>query len=165
MKYEAAKAKIKDYDSRATEFYAAEDNVFRLAAFLNTAGNIQLRDGTNKISEQQMTEAGSAARNMFLDYDIDARAIRALRQSFLPFVSWPYAAAGVLGRIAIEKPWAMTNMLMSIALIAAATGGADDEEDRKVAPEYLREKSLMGLGPYMHMRVPFMGDQEIPCVL
>lgn len=162
MKYEAAKAKIKDYDSRATEFYAAEDNVFRLAAFLNTAGNIQLRDGTNKISEQQMTEAGSAARNMFLDYDIDARAIRALRQSFLPFVSWPYAAAGVLGRIAIEKPWAMTNMLMSIALIAAATGGADDEEDRKVAPEYLREKSLMGLGPYMHMRVPFMGDQENP---
>jgi len=162
MKYEAAKAKIKDYDSKATEFYAAEDNVFRLAAFLNTAGNIQLRDGTNKISEQQMTEAGSAARNMFLDYDIDARAIRALRQSFLPFVSWPYAAAGVLGRIAIEKPWAMTNMLMSIALIAAATGGADDEEDRKAAPEYLREKSLMGLGPYMHMRVPFMGDQENP---
>lgn len=162
MKYEAAKAKIKDYDSKATEFYAAEDNVFRLAAFLNTAGNIQLRDGTNKISEQQMTEAGSAARNMFLDYDIDARAIRALRQSFLPFVSWPYAAASVLGRIAIEKPWAMTNMLMSIALIAAATGGADDEEDRKAAPEYLREKSLMGLGPYMHMRVPFMGDQENP---
>ncbi len=162
MKYEAAKAKLKDYDSKATEFYAAEDNVFRLAAFLNTAGNIQLRDNTNKLSEQQMTEAGSAARNMFLDYDIDARAIRALRQSFLPFVSWPYAAAGVLGRIAIEKPWAMTNMLMSVALIAAATGGADDEEDRKAAPEYLREKSLMGLGPYMHMRVPFMGDQENP---
>lgn len=162
MKYEAAKAKVKEYDSKATEFYAAEDNVFRLAAFLNTAGNIQLRDGTNKLSEQQMTESGAAARNMFLDYDIDARAIRALRQSFLPFVSWPYAAAGVLGRIAIEKPWAMANMMMSIALIAAATGGEDDEEARKAGPKYLREKSLMGLGPYMHMRVPFMGDEQNP---
>jgi hypothetical protein len=162
MKYEAAKAKVKEYDSKATEFYAAEDNVFRLAAFLNTAGNIQLRDGTNKLSEQQMTESGAAARNMFLDYDIDARAVRALRQSFLPFVSWPYAAAGVLGRIAIEKPWAMANMMMSIALIAAATGGEDDEEARKAGPKYLREKSLMGLGPYMHMRVPFMGDEQNP---
>lgn len=162
MKYEAAKAKLKEYDSKATEFYAAEDNVFRLAAFLNTAGNIQLRDGTNKLSEQQMVESGAAARNMFLDYDIDARAIRALRQSFLPFVSWPYAAAGVLGRLAIEKPWAMTNMLMSVALIAAATGGAEDEEDRKNAPKYIREKSLMGLGPYMHIRIPFMGDEQNP---
>ena len=162
MKYEAAKAKLKEYDSKATEFYAAEDNVFRLAAFLNTAGNIQLRDGTNKLSEQQMVESGAAARNMFLDYDIDARAIRALRQSFLPFVSWPYAAAGVLGRIAIEKPWAMANMMMSIAAIAAATGGDDDEEARKVAPDNIREKALMGLGPYMHMRVPFMGDEQNP---
>jgi hypothetical protein len=162
MKYEAAKAKVKGYDDKFTEFYAAEDNVFRLAAFLNTAGNIQLRDGTNKLSEAQMVESGAAARNMFLDYDIDARAIRALRQSFLPFVSWPYAAAGVLGRLAIEKPWAMTNMLMSVALIAAATGGAEDEEDRKVAPKNIRERSLMGLGPYMHIRVPFMGDEQNP---
>jgi hypothetical protein len=162
MKYEAAKAKVKAIDSKATEFYAAEDNVFRLAAFLNTAANIQLRDGTNKLSEQQMVESGAAARNMFLDYDIDARAIRALRQSFLPFVSWPYAAAGVLGRIAIEKPWAMANMMMSIAAIAAATGGDDDEEARKVAPDNIREKALMGLGPYMHMRVPFMGDEQNP---
>lgn len=162
MKYEAAKAKVKAIDSKATEFYAAEDNVFRLAAFLNTAANIQLRDGTNKLSEQQMVESGAAARNMFLDYDIDARAIRALRQSFLPFVSWPYAAAGVLGRIAIEKPWAMANMMMSIAAIAAATGGDDDEEARKVAPDNVREKALMGLGPYMHMRVPFMGDEQNP---
>lgn len=162
MKYEAAKAKLKEYDSVATEFYAAEDNVFRLAAFLNTAGNIQLRDGTSRLSEQQMVESGAAARNMFLDYDIDARAIRALRQSFLPFVSWPYAAAGVLGRLAIEKPWAVTNMLMSVALIAAATGGAEDEEDRKNAPKYIREKSLMGLGPHMHIRVPFMGDEQNP---
>lgn len=162
MKYEAAKSKVKEYDSKVTEFYAAEDNVFRLAAFLNTAGNVQLRDGTGKLTEQQMVESGAAARDMFLDYDIDARAIRALRQSFLPFVSWPYAAAGVLGRLAIEKPWAMTNMLMSLALISAVTGGSDDEEDRKSAPAYLRDKAMMGLGPYMHMRVPFMGDEQNP---
>jgi hypothetical protein len=161
--YERAKAQLAKYDNKASEIYAAEDNVFRLAAFLNTAGNIQLRDGTKSLNADQLEEAGLAGRKMFLDYDIDARAIRAMRQSFMPFISWSYAIMPVLGRIAIEKPWAMANVLMTYALMQAALGGGEDEEEkRKVAPDYLRDRAWGGLGPYMHMRLPFVGDEENP---
>lgn len=160
--YEKNKARIARYDNIVTDVYAAEDNVFRFAAFLNTAGNIQLRDGTRTLTKPQMEEAGLAARKMFLDYDIDARAIRALRQSFMPFVSWSYAIMPVLGRMAIEKPWAIANVLMAYALMSAAMEGDDEEEVRKAAPEYLRDRAWGGLGPYMHLRIPFVGDAENP---
>ncbi len=161
--YERAKAQLVKYDNMASELYAAEDNVFRLAAFLNVAGNIQVRDGSKTLSSEQLEEAGLAGRKLFLDYDIDARAIRAMRQSFMPFISWSYAIMPVLGRIAIEKPWAMANVLMTYALMQAALGGGEDEEEkRKVAPEYLRDRAWGGLGPYMHMRLPFLGDDQNP---
>lgn len=161
-KYEKLKAKVANFDAKATEIYAAEDNIFRLAAFLSVAGNIQMRDNTSMLNKEQLHEAGVAARKLFLDYDIDARAIRAMRQSFMPFISWSYAVMPVLGRIMIEKPWTMANVLLAYGLVSAATGGDDDEELRKAAPEYLRDKSFGGLGPYMHIRLPFLGDDENP---
>ena len=160
--YEKNKARLARVDNLASDVYAAEDNVFRLAAFLNVAGNLQVREGTKTLTQAQMEEAGLAARKMFLDYDIDARVIRAMRQSFLPFISWSYAIMPVLGRMAIEKPWAMTNVLMAYALMSAAMEGDDEEEMRKAAPDYLRNRAWGGLGPYMHLRVPFIGDDENP---
>ena len=160
--YEKNKARLARVDNLASDVYAAEDNVFRLAAFLNVAGNLQVREGTKTLTRAQMEEAGLAARKMFLDYDIDARAIRAMRQSFLPFISWSYAIMPVLGRMAIEKPWAMANVLMAYALMSAAMEGDDEDEMRKAAPDYLRDRAWGGLGPYMHLRVPFIGDAENP---
>ena len=156
-----AKAKGAGFDARVSNLYAAGDNIFRLAAFMQTAGNLQVRDGTNTLTDAQMLEAGIAARKMFLDYDIDARWVRAARQSVLPFVSWSYAIMPVLGRIAITKPWAMVNMLTAIGLMSAVFDG-DDEDWRETGPEQVRERSLWGLGPHMYMRIPFLGDDENP---
>jgi hypothetical protein len=164
-KFEQAKSTLKGWKDNAVEVYAAEDNVFRFAAFLETAGNVQLRDGTKQLNAKQLEEVGLAARKMFLDYDIDARAIRAARQTFLPFVSWSYAIIPVLGRIAVTKPWAIVNMMASVMLMQAALGGEEDDELRKKGPDYLRERSLFGLGPYMHMRIPFVGDDQNPTYL
>lgn len=163
--FEKAKSKLASWRDNAAEIYAAEDNVFRFAAFLETAGNVQLRDGTKQLDAKQLEEVGLAARKMFLDYDIDARAIRAARQTFLPFVSWSYAIMPVLGRMAVTKPWAIVNMMASVMLMQAALGGEDDDELRKQGPDYLRERSLFGLGPYMHMRIPFVGDDQNPTYL
>lgn len=161
--YEKTKAGLQKLRDKSKEVYAAEDNIFRLAAFLNTAGNIQFRDKTSTISEEQMKEAGKAAKDMFLDYDIDARAVRAARQSVLPFVSWTYAIMPVLGRIAVDKPWTIANVMIAYMLAQAALGGGedDDEELRKAGPKYIRDKAL-GVGPYMFLRLPFMGDDENP---
>jgi hypothetical protein len=163
--FEQTKAKLAGWKDNAVEIYAAEDNVFRFAAFLETAGNVQLRDGSKQLDAKQLEEVGLAARKMFLDYDIDARAIRAARQTFLPFVSWSYAIMPVLGRIAVTKPWAIVNMMASVMLMQAALGGEEDDELRKKGPDYLRERSLFGLGPYMHMRIPFVGDDQNPTYL
>ena len=163
--FEQTKAKLTGWKDNAVEIYAAEDNVFRFAAFLETAGNVQLRDGTKQLDAKQLEEIGLASRKMFLDYDIDARAIRAARQTFLPFVSWSYAIMPVLGRIAVTKPWAIVNMMASVMLMQAALGGEEDDELRKKGPDYLRERSLFGLGPYMHMRIPFVGDDQNPTYL
>jgi hypothetical protein len=163
--FEQTKSKLASWKDNAVEIYAAEDNVFRFAAFLETAGNVQLRDGTKQLDAKQLEEVGLAARKMFLDYDIDARAIRAARQTFLPFVSWSYAIMPVLGRIAVTKPWAIVNMMASVMLMQAALGGEEDDELRKQGPDYLRERSLFGLGPYMHMRIPFVGDDQNPTYL
>jgi hypothetical protein len=126
------------------------------------AGNLQARDGTKELSPAQTTEAGIAARKMFLDYDIDARWVRAARQSVLPFVSWSYAIMPVLGRLAITRPWAMVNMLTAIAIMNSIMDDEDDEEWRKKGPEAVRDKALWGMGPHMYMRVPFLGDDQNP---
>ena len=146
-------------DNFFTEVYAAGDNVFRLAAFLNTAGNIQAAAGDKSLSDSQIREAGLAARKLFLDYDIDARWVRAARQSFLPFVSWAYAITPVLGRLAIEKPWTMVNMMAALGIMGSMLDGGDDEW-RKKGPEQVRDMFL-GMVP-SYYRIPFMGNDENP---
>jgi len=149
---------VKLTDSAASELYAAGDNVFRLAAFMNVAGNLQAKnDGV--LGDAQLKEAGLAARKMFLDYDIDSRAVKFARQTVLPFVSWSYAIMPVLGRLAITKPWTMINMMA--ALYAMGMFG-DDEEWRKTGPKAVRESSLWGMGPYKMIRIPFLGTDENP---
>lgn len=153
-------------DTYATELYAAEDNVFRLAAFLTKAGDLQVRDKTKVATPEQLRSAGDFARKAFLDYDIDSKAVRVLRQSFIPFISWGYAVAPVLGRIALHQPWKIANILMAYYLLEvgmASMGGGDDDELRKAGPEYMRERMFFGsFGPRMYIRIPFMGDTENP---
>jgi len=156
----------KKADHYATELYAAEDNIFRLAAFLTKAGDLQARDKTSAATPEQLREAGDFARKAFLDYDIDSKAVRVLRQSMIPFISWGYAVAPVLGRIALHQPWKIANIVMAYYLLdiaMASMGGGDDDELREKGPEYMRERMFFGnFGPRMYIRIPFMGDAENP---
>lgn len=150
-------------DEIATQLYAAEDNVFRLAAFIKSAGDMADKGGLKTPNENMLQEAGRFARQAFLDYDIDAPAVKFLRQSFLPFVSWTYAITPVLGRIAANQPWKIANVMAAYALIDVATSAlaGDDDELRKLGPEKLDER-MFGIGPRMHIRIPFLGDDENP---
>ena len=153
-------------DDLSSQLYAAEDNVFRLAAFLKTAGTLQARAGLKAPTNEMLQEAGQFARKAFGDYDIDSKAVKVARQTVMPFISWFYAMAPVIGRIAVYQPWKMANVLGAYMLIEAAMGaaaGGDDEELRKQGPESIRERMFFGsVGPYMHVRIPFMGDDQNP---
>jgi hypothetical protein len=159
----AAKAG-KKFDDAATETYAAEDNIFRLAAFLTKAGDLQNLEGTATATPEQLRAAGTFARKAFLDYDIDAKAVKIARQSVMPFVSWTYAITPVLARMALHQPWKIANVLAAyyfIEVAMAAMAGDDDEELRKAGPEYMRERMFFGMGPHMFIRLPF-GDAQNP---
>lgn len=175
LNYEKSKAQAlvqaatklgKKADHFASEAYAAEDNIFRLAAFLTKAGDLQRLDNTKAATPEQLRAAGDFARKAFLDYDIDSKAVRVLRQSVIPFISWGYAVAPVLGRIALHQPWKIANIMMAYYLLdvgMAAMAGDDDEETRKALPESVRERMFFGsFGPNMHIRIPFMGDADNP---
>lgn len=150
-------------DDVATQLYAAEDNVFRLAAFVKAAGDMAAKEGVSNPDQNMLQEAGRFARQAFLDYDIDAPAVKFLRQSFMPFVSWTYAITPVLGRIAANQPWKIANVLSAYYLldIGMSALAGDDEEMRKLGPERLDER-MFGFGGRMHIRIPFLGDDENP---
>ena len=163
-KLAAIPRKMNDF---ATGVYAAEDNVFRLAAFLKRAGELQSQG--KKTEAERFAEAGEFASTAFLNYDIDSKAVKMLRQSFLPFVSWSYAIMPVMGHIALHQPWKIVNLMSAYMLTAAimdAMTGEDDEElkrKRRIGPEAVRE-NMFGASwlPYMHVRMPFAGNDKDP---
>jgi len=150
-------------DEVATELYAAEDNVFRLAAFVKAAGDSQAKANLDAPTDEMLLEAGRFARQAFLDYDIDAPVVKFMRQSFMPFISWTYAITPVLGRIAANQPWKIANVLTAYVLIDMLTSSmaGDDDELRELGPERLDER-MFGFGPRMYIRIPFLGDEQNP---
>lgn len=143
------------------EAYAVEDNVFRLAAFLNKAGELQLQQGKAVADAETMRMAGKFAAGAFVDYDIDSKAVRWARQTVFPFISFTYGIIPVLGRIALHSPWRLANLLTMYYVLAALLETEDDEELRKKGPEAMRER-MFGVGPYINVRIPGLGDEKNP---
>lgn len=146
----------RNLDEITTQLYAAEDNAFRLAAYMN-----KLEELGGENTPENQAAAGQAALKMFLDYDIDAPMAKMLRQSVMPFVSWTYAAVPLIARIAAQKPWQLANVFIAyqmLDMVAAGLAG-DDEEARKFGPERLDERTF---GLRTHIRIPFMGDDNNP---
>jgi hypothetical protein len=150
-------------DQLLGDWYAMQDNVFRVASMLNNLGQ-QAQSGKT-IDAEAYRLAGDHARFAFLDYDIDSKAVRIMRQTAFPFISWPYAAAKMIGNVAVHKPWKLVNLYAGLWILDALTQamtGDDDDELRESGPEWARSRMLFGLGPHTHIRVPFMGDSENP---
>ena len=142
--------------SKLIAAYQAEDQIFRLAAF------IQAR-------ERGMTdrEAGRFARESFLDYDITAPWIQAMRQSAFPFISFTYRAVPMLLDIVANKP----HKLLKIALILGGLNalgylfsGGDEDEERKLLPEEKAGRILGILGPKL-VRMPWDDSHGSPVFL
>lgn len=151
------------FDKLAGEWYSLQDNVFRVASMLNHLGK-QAETGA-KIDAEAYRKAGDHARFAFLDYDIDSKAVRIMRQTAFPFISWPYAAAKLMGNVALHKPWKLVNLYAGYWILDAMMQGLtgdDDDELRTAGPEWARDRLLFGMGPHTHVRVPFLGDSENP---
>ncbi len=146
------------------EWYAMQDNVFRVASVLNQLG--MMADSGINITQKEVEIAGKHARRSFLDYDIDAKGVRVLAETELPFFRFAYAATKYLGYLSVHKPWKIPSLLILAGVIDAALSSmsGDDEEDEKMRPVYMREKifSMFGYGVNSYIRLPGLGDDENP---
>ena len=150
-------------DQLLGDWYSMQDNIFRVASMLNNLG--QQSQAGKPIDAEAYRRAGDHARFAFLDYDIDSKAVRIMRQTAFPFISWPYAAAKMIGNVAVHKPWKLVNLYAGLWILDGLTQaitGDDDDELRESGPEWARNRLLFGMGPHTHIRVPFMGDSENP---
>jgi len=140
------------------DLYQAEDDVFRLAAWLRA-----------KEEGQTDMEAGDAARTSFLDYQINAPWIQAMRSTAWPFISFTYRGLPMLLETAGKKP----HKLMKLMLLAGAVnamgtmiaGGGDEEEERvrRMLPDEKAGK-VWGIVPKL-IRMPWNDANGNPVFL
>lgn len=138
------------------DLYQAEDDVFRLAAWL-------------KAKEGGMTDAdaGKVARRSFLDYSINAPWVQAMRSTALPFISFTYRAVPMLLETAGKRPHKLMKLMMVAGglnyLCAMMMGGGDDDEVRKLLPEE-KAGGVWGLVPKL-IRMPWNDAYGSPVYL
>ena len=87
----------KGYDMSAgnlEKLYQLEDQVFRMALFMDRAEN-----GLG------VTKAAADAKKWFIDYNINAPFINAMRRVPTPFLSYTYRVVPLLAESAVYRPW------------------------------------------------------------
>jgi hypothetical protein len=140
------------------DLYQAEDDVFRLAAWL-AAKERGLDD----------LRAGREARKSFLDYDINAPWIDAMRRSAWPFISFTYRAVPMLFEIAGKRPHKLMKLAVLVGalnMLGVAMSGDDEDEDerrRRMLPEEKAGK-VWGIVPKL-IRMPWDDKNGSPVYL
>lgn len=152
---EAIWSKVMAADRKMMDLYRLEDEVFRMAMY----HRLKARGVSPK-------QAAEEAREQFIDYDIRAPMINALRRSVLPFISYTYRAVPMLARMIATKPWKLAKYF-TIAFAANAIGyalfpGDEDEERRALRDE---EQGYTWTGAPRMIRMPWADDYGNPVFL
>jgi len=79
---------------KLSDYYALEDSIFRLALYMDRKNK-----GYSKV------QAAQDARKSFIDYNIQAPGINALRALPTPFLAYTYRVIPILAETAVVRPW------------------------------------------------------------
>jgi hypothetical protein len=79
---------------KLSDYYALEDSIFRLALYMDRRNK-----GYSKV------QAAQDARKSFIDYNIQAPGINALRALPTPFLAYTYRVIPILAETAVVRPW------------------------------------------------------------
>ena len=147
--------KARALDQKMVDLYRIEDEVFRMATYMR---RLSLGDNPE--------QAAIYARQQFLDYDIRAPWVNALRRSVLPFISYTYRAAPVIAKSISTRPWKLAKYF-SMAYAANALAymiepGDEDEERRSMRDE---ERGYTWVQTPRMMRMPFRDKHGNPVFL
>lgn len=155
-----AAALVKGGREAAAHLYEMEDNVFRLAAYMEF-----VRRETGKPDgmrgEELIRAGGKFAADAMINYSINAKYINKLRSSILPFLAWPYRAIPMLANMALFQPWKLATVVTyvyALNALAYAIDGGDEDEERKRLPEW-NKGNVWGMpGMPKMLRMPFSAD-------
>jgi hypothetical protein len=124
---------VRRLDQAATRAYQWEDEVFRMASYMQARNHGMGPD-----------EAAIHARKQFIDYDIRAPWVNSLRQTVLPFVAYTYRAIPRVMDAVSKRPWKIATLaLMSYAVNEMAywlmdEDDDDEDEQRRLMNEHAR---------------------------
>lgn len=141
--------------STLIDLYQAEDDIFRLSAWLKAK-----EEGLDDLA------AGKVARKSFLDYNINAPWIQAMRNSGWPFISFTYRAVPMLLEIMGKRPHKLMKLMMvagGLNALGVMMAGGDDDEERKLLPEE-KAGSIWGIVPKL-IRMPWNDNHGSPVYL
>ena len=139
----------------AQTFYRVEDEVFKMALY-----RMARSKGLSN------TEARDYTLNFFFDYGEVPQGIKFVRDTgLLPFVSYTYKAIPAVLRGALTRPHrylAVTGLMYALNAMSYAMLGddADEEEERKYMPEYM--KGMTSFGTPKLSRLPWNDSQGKP---
>ena len=135
--------------------YRVEDEVFKMALY-----RMARSKGLSN------TEARDYTLNFFFDYGEVPQGIKFVRDTgLLPFVSYTYKAIPAVLRGALTRPHrflAVTGLMYALNALSYAMLGddADEEEERKYMPEYM--KGFTSFGTPKLIRLPWNDRQGKP---
>lgn len=118
---------LKKADRAMTDFYQIEDEIFRMATYMR-----RLELG------ETPAEAARQANEQFLNYDIRAPAINALRRTVLPFISYTYRAVPKITESVLHRPWKLAKYATIAYLLnelAYELAPGDEDEERRTMRE------------------------------
>lgn len=152
----AAGAKRVDaFDQRMINLYRLEDEIFRMATFIR-----RRQQGSSP------REAAIEANEQFLNYDIRAPWVNALRRTILPFFAYTYRAAPLIAKTVMTRPWKLAKYAAlaygANALAYALWPGDEDEERRSMRAE---ESGRTWVGTQRMMRLPDSDSKGNPLFL
>jgi hypothetical protein len=146
------KVGLKQFDEKMLNYYQHEDEVFRLATYIR-----RRNEGMDP------NEAGIQARDQFLNYDINAPWINALRASVMPFLSYTYRAVPIVAKSIMSRPWKLAKyftLAYGANAVAYALTGGDEEEERKSMRE--DKSGMLWIGANRMIRMPWMSEDDNP---
>tara|TARA_Y100000004_G_C8956458_1_gene431091 strand:+ start:1453 stop:5394 length:3942 start_codon:yes stop_codon:yes gene_type:complete len=126
--------------------YQLEDQIFRMAVYMDRLKNKGF----------SQTDAALDARKWFIDYDINAPVIQALKRTFVPFISYTYRVIPLLAEAATLRPhkfakWAVLGHGLNQGFSYMTEGGATQEKIDRLTMREEQNKRLFG-------DVPVIGD-------
>lgn len=149
-------------DRGMTRAYQFEDEIFRLAMFM------RFRD-----RGQDAAISAKLARDQFVNYDIRAPWVNALRHTVLPFLSYSYRVTPLIAETLVHKPWKFAKLVSlgyAVNALVYAMNGEDEEHERGTMAK--RDQGLTwagipgtGIGLQRRIRTPFESEHGDPLFL